>query len=139
MTDVAVGWKTISDGLIEIHAGGRSGSMLKDDVGDVGLVPADARQARLLPAFDTYLLGYRDRQLAVGTEHARRVLPGGGILRPTVISSGRAIGTWTLHRSGGSGSAAVHPFEDLDPAMKQELLAEVEDIGRFLGRDIRLS
>lgn len=138
MADVRVAWKAISDGLVEVQAGGRPSSMLAGDVEDLGLVPDDARQVRLLPAFDTYLLGYRDRQLAVAAEHARRVHPGGGILRPTVISSGRAIGTWSLWRSGEFGSVAVQPFEHLDPAMEKGVRTEMDDLGRFLGRPVRL-
>ena len=36
--------------------------------------------ARLLPAFDPYLLGWRKRSFLVSAKHAARVHPGGGIL-----------------------------------------------------------
>jgi hypothetical protein len=49
----------------------------------------------LLPAFDELLLGWRDRSPTVPPEHAKAVHPGGGILRPVVLSDGVAIGTWT--------------------------------------------
>src|SRR5206468_2735501 len=70
--------------------------------------PAPARRAitapdppvtRLLPAFDTYLLGYRSREFMVASGHARKVWPGGGIVRPTVVENGRAVATWTRGRS----------------------------------------
>ena len=49
---------------------------------------------RLLPAFDTSLLGYRSRRLAIAPEHARRLHPGGGVLRPAITVDGRVAGTW---------------------------------------------
>ena len=78
---------------------------------------------RLLPAFDGILLGHRDRALTVRPEHARAVLPGGGILRPTVLAGGRVEGTWRLQR----GTPEVAPFDPPGP----DVAAEVEDVVRF--------
>ena len=78
---------------------------------------------RLLPAFDTYLLGYRGRDLAVPAAHAAQVWPGGGIIRPTVVENGLAVGTWRLRGK----RLDVEPFgEPVDTA------AEEEDVLRFL-------
>ena len=86
---------------------------------------ADPPVTRLLPAFDTYLLGYRSRDFMVGPEHARSVWPGGGIVRPTVVESGRAIATWK--RSGAK--IEIEPFGGRDVAAD----AEIADVVRFLG------
>jgi hypothetical protein len=53
----------------------------------------------LIPAFDELLLGWRDRTPTVRPEHAKRVHPGGGILRAVVLEDGVAVGTWS--RAGG--------------------------------------
>ena len=53
---------------------------------------------RLLPAFDEWLLGWASRDLVVPPEHARRVAPGGGIIRPVAIADGRVVATWRLDR-----------------------------------------
>ena len=53
----------------------------------------------LIPAFDELLLGWRDRSPTVPAEHAKRVHPGGGILRAVVLEDGVAVGTWS--RRGG--------------------------------------
>jgi hypothetical protein len=93
------------------------------EVGAVRVPVPDPPLVRLLPAFDTYLLGYRDRSLAVPEEHARQVWPGGGIIRSTVVANGRAVGTWRLAR----GAVTVEPFAgEIDAA------AEVADVVRFL-------
>ncbi len=82
---------------------------------------------RLLPAFDPYLLGWRDRAHAVAPEHARRVHPGGGMLRATAIADGRAVATWTAPR----GVVALDPFAPLDPRVAAALDAEAEAVARF--------
>ena len=57
---------------------------------DAGPVPRVA-----LPAFDELLLGWRDRTPTVPAEFAKRVHPGGGILRAVILEDGVAVGTWS--------------------------------------------
>ncbi|PZG06595.1 DNA glycosylase AlkZ-like family protein, partial [Nonomuraea aridisoli] len=86
--------------------------------------PEEEPVVRLAPAFDEYLLGWRTRDPILAPEHARRVFPGGGVLRPVVLVDGVVAGVW-----GRKGTqVTVTPFGDL-PAGPLE--AELEDIHRF--------
>ena len=58
-------------------------------------VPWGAVGTVLLPGFDEYLLGWRDRAFALEPRHARVVIPGGGVIRPAVVVGGRVVGTWS--------------------------------------------
>ena len=78
-------------------------------LGDAAAPPADALPPLLLPAFDPYLLGWRDRGFAVAPEHARAVHPGGGIIRATMVADGRVVGTWRRDR----GRVLLEPFAPL--------------------------
>jgi hypothetical protein len=93
-------------------------------------------QVRLLPAFDTYLLGYRRRDLAVRPALQRRLQRGGGWLHPAVVVNGRAVAAWSLRRSGGRGVLNIEPSEPISRAIRAGIEAEVADIGRFL--DLKL-
>ncbi|MEV0306919.1 winged helix DNA-binding domain-containing protein [Nonomuraea fuscirosea] len=93
-------------------------------------VPRTAPFVRLAPAFDEYLMGWRDRTPILAAEHARKVFPGGGILRPVVLVNGVIQGVWT--RKGTR--ASVEPFGDLPGEM---LDAEITDVHRFLSVDTR--
>ena len=78
--------------------------------------------ARLLPAFDPYLLGWKDRSFAVDPALARSVHPGGGIIRATAVDDGSVVGTWTM--PGGRVA--------LDPAAPADAFAdEVRLVERF--------
>ncbi len=77
----------------------------------------------LLPAFDEYLLGWKDRSLIVDPRHARSVVPGGGIIRAAVVDNGLVVGTWK--------TGQVSAFSPLDP---DAVAAERADIARFTGR-----
>ncbi|MFD6225383.1 winged helix DNA-binding domain-containing protein [Streptomyces sp. NPDC060232] len=87
---------------------------------------------RLLPAYDNYLVGYRSRDLSVPAEHERRVWPGGGQIRATVVVDGLAVGTWSGGRRGAP--VRVEPFpgtEPPSPAIAAGIARESADIARF--------
>ncbi|HZV67447.1 MAG TPA: winged helix DNA-binding domain-containing protein [Telluria sp.] len=61
----------------------------------------------LLPGFDEYLLGYKDRGAVLAAEHAPRIAPGGnGVFKPMIVSGGRIVGTW---QRAGAG-VGTEPF-----------------------------
>lgn len=56
--------------------------------------PRAATSTHLLPAFDEYLIAYRDRSDVLDPKLGSRLTGGGGILAPVVVVDGRVIGTW---------------------------------------------
>ena len=103
-----------------------------DDLVDLGArEPApDAIPARLLGPFDPYLLGWKDRAFAVPARHAKRVHPGGGMLRATATVDGLAVGPDPC-RADESPSRRV-------PA-DAPLAAEADDVRRFSATSARPS
>jgi len=100
-----------------------------DDPGDV--------PPRLLPAFDGYLLGHRDRAPVVRPEHAARLTSGSWIL-PTAVVGGRVAGTWSRSRERDGLVVTVTPFGRLPRGSVRGLRAEAADVGRFLGAPVRM-
>jgi Winged helix DNA-binding domain len=92
-----------------------------------------ARIVRLLPAWDTYLMGYRDRSFMAAPTDWNRIQTGGGILRPTVVVDGAAVGLWRLARDAGTLRVELEPFGELEGAVRRAVEDEVADIGRFEG------
>jgi hypothetical protein len=116
--DARAGLKSIAGELVELGDG------LVDLAGsDPAPEPVPAR---MLGAFDPYMLGWKDRDFAVPPELSRQVHPGGGIVRPTAIVDGLVVGTWS-RRDG------LNPFDPIAPAVVRELKAEAADILRFEG------
>lgn len=54
----------------------------------------DNSSALLLPAFDEYLVGYRDRPEILKAEYTRTVITKTGIFAPIITLNGEIIGTW---------------------------------------------
>jgi hypothetical protein len=135
--DARTGYEAIVDELHDIEVDGVQMWMPKEREGWLDETPADGPITKMLGAFDTYLLGYRTRDLNVSPDLMKRVHPGGGIIRPTILVGGRAVGTWTRKRSGRKLSITVNPFEPLHKKVRASVDAEVEDIGRFLGVEVK--
>jgi hypothetical protein len=92
-------------------------------------------RVELLPAFDEYLVGYRDRAALLDPRHAGRVVPGGGgMLVPTIVSDGRVIGTWKRELKKDTVVVIGRPFGELTRDEGLGFSAAAERYGGFLGR-----
>lgn len=133
MSQLRVGWQHIQAQVVEVEVGGASSWMLKTHLAWLDEPLAEGPLVRLLPAFDTYLLGYRSRDFMVSPEYAKRINAGGGMISPVVLVDGRAAGTWKIKRSRDHLEVLVEPFDRLAPEVEPGLEAEAADLGRFLG------
>lgn len=132
ISEVRSAWKRVAPQLIEVEIAGRPAWMPKTKVAWLDEFPLHSPVMRLLPSFDTYLLGYRKRDLVVESQYAKRIHPGGGILHPTLIVDGWAVGTWKSKRQKDHLDILVEPFDTLTSEIHAGLEAEVTDIARFL-------
>ena len=93
----------------------------------------------LLPGFDEYLLGYRDRSAVLDPAHAQRICPGGnGMFSPTIVIDGVVTGTWRRTFKGGAVVVETTPFRPLTAAENDALAAAADRYGRFLGLPVVL-
>jgi len=121
--------------LAEVAFGGRAGLLSKDRLADMHQRPTRPT-VRLLAAFDTYLLGYRSRSLAVPAALERRLQRGGGWLHPAVVVDGRAIGAWALRKTGSRSQVMVELLRPGDRLTRNGIETDVADLSRFLELDL---
>ena len=126
-------WALIASQLVEVEAAGQACWMLESQMPWLEQPLPTSPLVRLLPRFDTYLLGYASRDAAVNPVHVRRIHPGGGIIHPVLLVDGQAQATWTMQRKKGRLEVVVEPFERLPQALSPLIEAEVSDVARFLG------
>jgi hypothetical protein len=105
---------------------------------------ADAQRVRLLPGFDEFMLGYKDRTIPLPREHGQRIVPGNnGIFLPTVVIDGRVVGTWrrAVKRTAKSARVEVRPepFAPLPARRAKALEAAARDYARYLGLELVLA
>ena len=109
-------WKLVGADLAEVRITGQPAWILNDRF-DSTRESADQTQiVCLLPNFDAYLLGYRNRDLALALRYTRRIQRGDW-LHPTVIVNGQVVSTWSYNDRRKWQNVVVEPFEELDPAI----------------------
>jgi Winged helix DNA-binding domain len=86
---------------------------------------------RLLAAWDTYLLGYRDRAFVAPPERWRKITPGGGMYYPAIVRDGAAIGTWAIRGPRDKPEITTQPFGALDSETREAVRSEIADVRRF--------
>ncbi len=94
--------------------------------------------AYLLPGFDEYLLGYKDRDIMLHPARTAQVISSNGIFSPTIVMDGQIVGTWkrTMNRAG----AAIVPtmFRSLTGAEQKALWLATQQYGYFLDMPVTL-
>lgn len=131
LRDIRAGLDRVAPELREITIRGQRAWTPK------GRSPAVAPHlVRLLPAFDNYLMGHRDRAFLATPDLWRRVGPGGGILRPAITIGGAVAGTWKPTRGGRRLRVELEPFASLGTEAEAAVAAEVADVHRFEGTDL---
>jgi hypothetical protein len=126
--DARRAWSLMADRLAEVETGGVTRWRLKGR-----RIEAPPGLVRLLPMFDEYLLGWRSRDLVLSERHRRRVVPGGGIIHPTVVADGVVRGTWSAEASDDRLRVTVGSFAKASSPLRRALQAEAKDVGRFRG------
>lgn len=74
----------------------------------------------LLPGFDEFVLGYRDRSTILPPEFAGHIVPGNnGMFRPTVVVGGQVVGTWQWTGRGAKRALTATPFTSFAPEVEE--------------------
>jgi hypothetical protein len=134
LIDANRGWKAIQDRLVAMETTRGARWALRSHEG-----PAPPGLIRLLPSFDEYLLGWREREVMVSAESWRSINRGGGWLHPVVSHDGRIVGTWRTERRPQAFRLEVSPFSRLAPAVRRGIAIEAAGISRFLGSPVDLA
>lgn len=89
--------------------------------------------ARLLPGFDEYILGYKDRSAVLDLKHAAKIVPGNnGIFLPTIVVDGQVLGLWKRETKKNKVVLSLLPFKKFDAKQKSLVLEAAESYAKFL-------
>jgi hypothetical protein len=91
--------------------------------------------AHLLPGFDEYMLGYKDRSFALAPEHANAICPGNnGIFIATIVIDGAVVGTWSKTDKKNTVQIKLNPFEPLTDIKLAAIQIAADRYGRFMSK-----
>jgi hypothetical protein len=88
----------------------------------------------LLPGFDEYLLGYKERSAIINSTDFIKVNPGlNGMLSPTIIINGRVVGVWKRIIKKNSVIINLQPFRKFTENETEYISSTADRYGKFLG------
>ncbi|MEQ8673936.1 MAG: winged helix DNA-binding domain-containing protein [Aggregatilineales bacterium] len=74
----------------------------------------DSPEVYLLPGFDEFYLGYKDRSPIIDPIYMNNVCPGNnGVFKPTIVINGRIVGIWQRTLKKHAVEITLAPFEPL--------------------------
>jgi hypothetical protein len=93
----------------------------------------------LLPAFDEFIISYKDRSAALPDETHKKAISENGIFRPVILVHGQVIGIWKRKINKEKVSVEAEFFEH--PSKKTRNLIEeaAASYGHFLGKNIEIN
>lgn len=91
----------------------------------------------LLPGFDEYFLGYKDRSLVLDPQYNERVMTFNGIFRPTIVIDGQVVGTWQRAVKKKEVIVTLAPFRPLAEGEYEAVHAAAGQYSSFLNLPIR--
>jgi uncharacterized protein YcaQ len=136
--DARRGWELARDELIELDVADQTLWSLAAATKSARRLAQSGSVVRLLPAFDTYLLGYSNRDQIVPPQYQAEVYHGGQVA-PVVLIDGAAAGVWRYERKGKRLNVTVRPFESFSRSVQHLIAEEGEDVGRFFDLPTALS
>jgi len=96
-----------------------------------------APSAQLLPVYDEYTVGYKDRSAFLASAYAKQT--GNGIFQPVLVVDGQVIGTWKRTLKRDSVHLSVTPFRPLTEAERAAITKAAERYGTFQQATVKLS
>lgn len=96
-------------------------------------------EALLLPGFDEYLLGFKDRSLFMRPADMAFVVPGGnGMFRATAVYRGQVVGTWLRKVLTRKVVVTITPLRTVSAAVRRCFDKPAADYARYVGKEVEV-
>lgn len=92
----------------------------------------------LLPGFDEFIIGYKDRTASLPLAHTKAIINVNGIFRPPLVVNGQVKGLWARTLEDDKVGIAITLFPGSSRPHKKLLDQAVEKIGQFYGKKAEL-
>jgi hypothetical protein len=93
----------------------------------------------LLPAFDEFIISYKNRNDSLSKEYQPHVVTNNGIFKPTIVVNGQVVGIWKRTIKKDTVIIETDFFEQQPKSIKSLIGKAAEAVGTFLNKKIELA
>lgn len=97
-----------------------------------------ASTAVLLPPYDEYILGYRNREPVLNPKYDAKAVSNNGVFRPVMVIDGQVMGTWKSKSYKDSVSLTLNLFESVSEAQTPAVEEAVIQFSKFLDLPVKV-
>jgi Winged helix DNA-binding domain len=128
----------LGDEAVEVDVGRDRACVLARDLPEISAAES-AATARLLPAFDPWVVGAsRTAPAMLDPRHKARVYRPQGWFSPVLLVNGRSVGVWKHVRKGRRLLVEIEPFGRVPAWARAQVEAEAEGLAEFLDCELEL-
>ena len=111
--------------------------ILKEDMRALDSIdPTEPTPARLLPKFDSILLGHKDRSRIINDQHKKLVFRSkAGDIAATVLIDGQISGIWKHTRKRHTLAVAIKPFGKMAKDDLEEVEQQARELSKYMGAE----
>jgi hypothetical protein len=104
-----------------------------------GVSTSDTKSVYLLPAFDEFIIGYRDRSAALPLENHNKAVSDNGIFRPIIVVNGQVMGIWKRTINKPTVIVETELFQPPHRTTTNLIEKAAVHYGHFLGKQAEIS
>ncbi len=125
-------WAREEPRLTPVSVEGGKAELLREDLDALAQTAFAQPAIRLLPYFDTFLLGHKERDHLLPAGQRSTVYRAQGWIAPVVLLNGRVIGVWETSREKGQLHVRVKGIEPIAQHTVAAIREEARKLGQFL-------
>ena len=131
-------FKSIETELVQVDVEGYNAWITRKDRAGLEDV-SQTGQVRLLPNFDSYVLGFRPRESFVPSDMASLVFRPQAWISPVLLVDGRIAGVWERRSRKGLNELRINLFGRLSKNQREELRDEIDRMSAYFQSDLGVS
>jgi hypothetical protein len=93
----------------------------------------------LLPAFDEFLIAYKDRSASIHNDHSKHAFTNNGIFRPIIVVNGQVCGTWKRTIKKDKVIIETNIIQKITKVAEKQIRSEVDRFGEFLDKTVEIA
>lgn len=132
LTEASEIWARGQADFASVNVKSWKGEILREDLDELVQARFEQPLIRLLPYFDTFLLGHKERDHLIAMKHRPNVYRAQGWIAPVVLVDGRVAAVWKHAREGNRLIIKVTKFGPLSRRITAGIREEAHDLSRFL-------
>ena len=139
VSDVRAWIKQLKDDVVPVRTSDREDLwMLAKDLDE--LVPADVWPTRLLPGYDTVLMGHKDKRwLVANVAEEPAIWRKSAVVAPNVLDRGEVVATWNQSIAGDQLRIQIEPLSGWRQTMLHGVEQDAQKLAAHLGaKDVRV-